>query len=286
MASSSVSAGIAGAGLGLRPEHFQDFIRSPQPVDWIEILTDNYLVPGGKPLYFLEKIRSDYPVTMHGVAMNLGSVDPLDLDYLKRVRGLADRIDAHYVSDHLCWTGFAGQRLYDLLPMPFTEESVEHMVQRIQLAQEILGRPLVVENLSSYLANPSGMREWEFISEIVTRSGCLLLLDVNNIYVSSRNHGFNPIDYLEGISRCPVALCHMAGHTDYGDHCIDTHDREICDDVWRLYRKTLQMLGVAVPTLVERDDDIPEIGVLLRELDRIREYQQQLTEPHSGVPYL
>lgn len=257
-------------GLGLRPEHFQDFISSRQPVDWLEVLTDNYLVPGGKPLYFLDKIRQDYPVAMHGVAMNLGTLDPLDYDYLRQVRDLAQRIDPFIISDHLCWTGFNQRRLYDLLPLPYTEEAINHLARRIMRVQDFLGRRLTIENLSAYLEAASPVNEWEFVCEIAKAADCDLLVDINNIYVSSRNQCFDPINYLHGLDPQRVRQFHLAGHTDFGDHCIDTHDHPVCDAVWDLYAEAVRLFGY-IPTLLERDDQIPEISVLLCEIQKARE---------------
>lgn len=267
-----------GFGLGLRPEHYQDFIDSVQRVDWLEVLTDNYLVPGGKPLFFLDKIRLDYPVAMHGVAMNLGSPDPLDFNYLKQVRDLADRIKPFIVSDHLCWTGVNGSRLYDLLPLPYTQEAAHHVADRIKNVQDFLGRRLTLENLSAYIEARSLMKEWEFLSEIVRLADCDLLVDINNIYVTSRNQGFDPMHYLRGLDPARVSQFHLAGHSDFGDHCIDTHDAPVCEAVWQLYAEALCLFG-QVPTLLERDDRIPSISTLILELDRAREISESVRCP-------
>jgi len=263
------SSSQAFVGLGLRPEHFQDFISNKQPVDWVEVLTDNYLVPGGKPLYFLDRIRADYPVAMHGVAMNIGSLDPLDYEYLRQVRELAARIEPFIISDHLCWTGSSQQRLYDLLPLPYTEEAAQYVAQRILRVQDFLGRRLTLENLSAYLESSTSMTEWEFIGEIARLADCHILVDVNNIYVSSRNQGFDPIEYLRALDPGRIRQFHIAGHTDFGDHCIDTHDHPVCDAVWELYAEAVYLFG-SIPTLLERDDQIPEIEVLLLEVERAR----------------
>jgi uncharacterized protein (UPF0276 family) len=261
---------IPSVGLGLRPEHFQDFIASKQPVDWLEVLTDNYLVPGGKPLYFLDRIRQDYPVAMHGVAMNLGSLDPLDFDYLHQVRELSHRIDPFIISDHLCWTGFNHRRLYDLLPLPYTEEAIQHVAERIMRVQDFLGRRLTIENLSAYLEATSPMTEWAFVRDVARTADCDLLVDINNIYVSSRNQGFDPSNYLRGLDPLRVRQFHLAGHTDFGNHCIDTHDHPVCDAVWDLYAEAVHLFG-PIPTLLERDDQIPELDVLLLEVQKARD---------------
>ncbi len=254
-----------GFGLGLRPEHYGDFTGSPQPLDWLEILSDNYLVPGGKPLFYLEKIRQDYPVVMHGVAMNIGSVDALDIDYIHAIKSLSQRIDAVIVSDHLCWTGFSGARLHDLLPLPYTEEAVRHVSERIMQVQDILGRRLVIENVSSYFEAKTEMPEWEFVSSIAKMADCDLLIDINNIYVSSRNHGFNAMDYLKAMPAKRVRQFHLAGHSDNGNHCIDTHDHPVCKGVWDLYAEAVKLFG-AVPVMIERDDNIPPLSELLDEI--------------------
>lgn len=264
---------LAGFGLGLRADHYNDFISSPQRVDWLEILSDNYLVPGGKPLYYLDKIRADYPLAMHGVAMNLGSCDPLDIDYIKSIKVLAQRVEPAVISDHLCWTGFEGKRLHDLLPLPYTEEAIKHVAARIMQVQDILGRRLVVENVSSYLEAKTSLNEWEFYAAVAETADCDLLVDINNIYVSSRNHGFDSMDYLKAMPAKRIRQFHLAGHSDYGDYCIDTHDHPICEDVWQLYEKAVELFG-AVPTMIERDDNIPPLPELIAELD----YARELTE--------
>jgi uncharacterized protein len=274
---------LTGFGLGLRPEHYNDFVGAPQRVDWLEILTDNYLVPGGKPLYYLERIRRDYPVVMHGVAMNIGSCDDLDLDYVRAVRRLAERVEPVLISDHLCWTGVDGRRLHDLMPMPYTEEAIVHLVARISRVQDLLGRRLVIENVSAYTGCDTAMPEWEFVAEIAQRADCELLVDVNNIYVSARNGGFDPETYLKAMPRHRVRQIHLAGHTDHGDHCIDTHDQPVCEAVWAWYARSQQLLG-AVPTMIERDDNIPPLDILLLEIDRARAVQAEAVAVPCNMP--
>lgn len=264
------SALLDGFGLGLRPEHYVEFISAAQRVDWLEILSDNYLVPGGKPLFYLDKIRRDYPIAMHGVAMNLGSVDPLDIDYVQSIKALARRVEPAIVSDHLCWTGFAGQRLHDLLPLPYTEEAVKHLSARIQQAQDILGRRLVIENVSSYMEANTPMQEWEFVSAIAEAADCELLVDINNVYVSSRNHGFDPLTYLQALPKARVRQFHLAGHSHNGALCIDTHDHPVCAAVWQLYQQAVDLFG-SIPVMIERDDDIPPLSELVDELDQARD---------------
>ena len=268
---------LQGFGLGLRPEHYLDFIATRQRVDWLEILSDNYLVPGGKPLYYLEQIRRDYPLLMHGVAMNLGSMDPLDLAYLASLKALAERVAPLAMSDHLCWTGVDGHYLHDLLPIPYSEAALAHVVRRIAQAQDVLGRRLVIENASTYLQAASSISEWEFLAAMAQQADCDLLLDINNIYVSSRNHGFDPLAYLRGLPRERIAYIHLAGHADLGDHCIDTHDQPVCAAVWALYEQALALLG-PMPTMIERDSQIPPLSELITELDHARHIAESCYE--------
>jgi hypothetical protein len=238
-------------------------------VDWLEILSDNYLVPGGKPLFYLDKIRCDYPIAMHGVAMNLGSLDPLDIDYIQSIRSLAQRVEPAVISDHICWTGFAGRRLHDLLPLPYTQEAVNHLSTRIRQVQDILGRRLVIENVSSYMEADTPLREWEFVSAIAEAADCELLVDINNIYVSGHNHGFDPREYLQALPRHRVRQFHLAGHSQSGALCIDTHDQPVCDGVWELYRHAAELFEY-VPVMIERDGNIPPLADLVQELDQAR----------------
>src|SRR3990167_6007461 len=204
-----------GFGLGLRTEHYDTILADKPPIDWFEIITENYLVPGGKPHYYLEKIREHYPMVMHGVSMSICSIDPLDWDYLHEMKALANKLEPKWISDHLCWTGLHGKNTHDLLPLPYTDEAINHVVKRIQQVQDFLGQPILVENVSSYITyHQSTMTEWEFIKAISEQADCLILLDVNNIYVSSVNHGFNPIDYLNAIPIERVFQIHLAGHTN------------------------------------------------------------------------
>lgn len=265
---------LNGFGLGLRPEHYLDFVNEPQSVDWLEILSDNYMVPGGKPLYFLDKIRRDYPMVMHGVAMNLGSTDPLDKVYLQSLKDLVNRIEPALVSDHLCWTGILGQRMHDLLPLPYTEEAVKHVSKRILQAQDFLGRRLIIENLTTYIEAQAPLKEWEFVSAVIAEADCDVLLDVNNIYVSSRNHQFDALVYLNAIPVGRVKQIHLAGHTDMGSYCVDTHDAPITQAVWSLYADAIQRFGL-VPTMIERDGNIPTLEILVAELGIAREMAAQ-----------
>jgi uncharacterized protein (UPF0276 family) len=254
-------------GLGLRTQHYNDFLNTKQPVDWLEVISDNYMVNGGKPLAMLDRIRADYPVTMHGVSMSIGSVKGLDQEYLKKLKALEQRIQPMWVSDHLCWGGVHGRKLHDLMPLPFTQEALEVVSRNIRHAQDFLQRPLVIENVSSYVEfKDSEMTEWDFLSEICNRTGCQLLLDINNIYVSAFNHGFSPFDFIDSVPSEQIRQFHLAGHQDNGDHLIDTHDHPVCHGVWELYEYALHRFG-SVPTMIERDDNIPPLSELLEELE-------------------
>ncbi|MEO3712319.1 MNIO family bufferin maturase [Roseateles flavus] len=270
---------IEGFGLGLRVEHYQALAEPLDPTlrpQWLEIISENYLVPGGKPLHHLERLRRDYPVVMHGVSLSIGSSDPLDRAYLRELRALAERLEPGWVSDHLCWGGVDHRRLHDLLPLPYTEATLRHLLPRIAEVQELLGRPLVLENVSSYVRYAQDeMGEADFIAELLQRSGAQLLLDVNNVYVSSRNHGFDPRAFIDAMPPERVRQIHLAGHEDQGELLIDTHDHPICDAVWQLYAYTLQRLG-PVPTMIERDDHIPPLPELLQELDLARQLSRRV----------
>lgn len=261
-----------GFGLGLRTPHYADFLSARrQPVDWLEIITDNYLVDGGKPLAVLDRIRCDYPVAMHGVAMSLGAAEALDMAYLARVKCLADRVEPLWVSDHLCWIGGPGGRqLHDLFPLPYTDEAARHVVDRIRRAQDFLRRRLVIENVSSYIEFESSTRsEWQFLSHVAREADCLLLVDVNNIHVSCANHGLDPMEYLRGLPAHRVQQIHLAGHTDAGGHLIDTHDHPVSPAVWDLYAQARRLFG-PVAAMIERDASIPPLPVLLEELGQAR----------------
>jgi hypothetical protein len=259
-----------GFGLGVRTQHYQAIADTRPALDWLEIITENYLVPGGQPLRWLERIRADYPMAMHGVSLSIGSSDPLDRGYLAQVRALARRIEPLWVSDHLCWTGVAGLNLHDLLPLPYTEEALGHVVERVQAVQEALGRRILLENVSSYVTfADSAMPEWAFLAEVARRADCLILLDVNNVYVSACNHGFDAHAYLAGVPAERVQQIHLAGHSHCGEHVIDTHDAPVIDPVWALYARAIRRLG-PVPTMIERDAHIPPLDALLSELQTAR----------------
>jgi uncharacterized protein (UPF0276 family) len=267
---------VTGFGLGLRTEHYAAFTEPQTGVDWLEVISENYLVPGGKPLHHLDRIRRDVPMVMHGVSMSIGSTDPLDLAYLRELKALADRIEPAWISDHLCWTGVDHHNLHDLLPLPYTEAALRHVVQRVQQVQDLLGRRLLLENVSSYVSFAGDeMSEWQFIAELAQRADCELLLDVNNVYVSSVNHGFDAKAFIDAMPRERVRQIHLAGHEDHGSYLVDTHDHPVCEAVWSLYAYTVQRLG-PVPTMIERDDHIPPLPELLAELDQARAIQAQV----------
>jgi hypothetical protein len=276
MASERSERPFLGFGLGLRTDHYQTIVDRHPGVDWFEVMTENYLVPGGKPLHYLELIRRDYPLVMHGVSLSIGSTDPLDMDYLRQVRALAERIEPEWVSDHLCWTGVEQLNLHDLLPLPYTEEAVAHVAERVRRVQDFLDRRILLENVSSYVSFPqSSMPEWEFLTAVADQADCLILLDINNVYVSGHNHGFDPDRYVESIDPQRVWQFHLAGHSRQGAYIIDTHDAPIIDPVWELYARAVQRFG-RVSTMIERDDHIPPLAELIDELGqarRIAEYR-------------
>ena len=269
-----------GFGLGLRTEHYHAILESKPPeslkVDWFEALSENYMIPGGKPLHFLDKIRENYPVVMHGVSLSIGSTGEIDQNYLRDLKKLADRIQPAWISDHLCWTGVHGQNMHDLLPLPYTIETAKHVAERVGIVQDYLGRQILLENVSSYASYiDSSMTEWEFISEIAERADCLLLLDVNNIYVSSYNHQFDAKAFIDGVPANRIQQIHLAGHHNHGDYIIDTHDAPVIDPVWALYEYAISKLG-AISTMIERDDNIPPLYELVKELEIARKIDQKL----------
>jgi uncharacterized protein len=270
-----------GFGLGLRTEHYHSILDTKPNVDWFEALSENYMIPGGKPLYFLDKIRENYPVVLHGVSLSIGSTTPFEADYLRDLKKLADHIQPAWISDHLCWTGVHGQNMHDLLPLPYTEETAKHVAERVKIVQDFLGRQILLENVSSYASYvDSNMTEWEFITEIAERADCLLLLDVNNIYVSSYNHQFDAKAFIDGVPAKRVQQIHLAGHSNHGDYIIDTHDAPVIDPVWALYEYAIAQLG-AVSTMIERDDNIPPLADLVQELEIARNIAQKA---HSQKP--
>jgi len=257
-----------GHGIGLRPRHFGRLLTERPPVDWMEAVSENYLAPGGRPAAALEKVRRDVAVALHGVSLSIGSTDPLDRPYLATLRSLVDRIQPAIVSDHLCWGRHGGRYVHDLWPLPLTEEALIHVVERVVCVQEVLGRQILLENVSSYVAfRESTVSEWEFLGEVARRADCGILLDVNNIYVSARNHGFSAADYIAGVPADRVGQFHLAGHSDKGAYLFDSHDARVPEAVWDLYRMAVARFG-PVPSLVEWDDHIPELEVLVGESRR------------------
>jgi len=265
-----------GFGLGLRTDHYESVLNDHPNVDWFEVITENYLVPGGKPLYYLDRIRERYPLVMHGVSMSIGSTDPLNFEYLKQVKQLAARVQPQWISDHLCWTGVDGINLHDLMPLPYTEEALRHLVQRIRQVQDFLGRRMLFENVSSYVSySTSEMTEWEFISTLANEADCDLLLDINNVYVSSVNHGFDSIEFLKRIPVNRVRQFHLAGHQNNGTYIVDTHDEPVAVAVWELYKFARRHFG-EVATMIERDDNIPPLEDLVAELNVARELEREI----------
>lgn len=260
---------FSGFGLGLRRPHYRDFLDTAVPVDFVEAISENYMVEGGRPLRILRQVRERYPVILHGVSMSIGSAHGIDREYLDRLKLLAEQIEPLWISDHLCWTRTSAHNSHDLLPLPLTREALQVVCENVDRAQETLGRAMLFENPSSYLTFPEDeMPEWEFLAEMTRRTGCYLLLDVNNVFVSACNHGFKVLDYLAGVPAERVRQIHIAGHTP-GPIVIDTHDREVCDQVWDVFSAALRRVG-DVAVMIERDDAIPPLADLLAELDVAR----------------
>ncbi|RCS56192.1 DUF692 domain-containing protein [Bremerella cremea] len=263
-----------GLGVGLRAPHFGYLLKHWPAVDWFEIISENYIDSQGRPRYVLDQVAERYPVVMHGVSLSIGSTDPLDFEYLGKLKKLAGEIGARWISDHVCWTGVAGQNTHDLLPIPYNEETLRHVARRVTEVQEFLQRPLVLEDPSSYVTfAASTMTEWEFLTALTQETGCGLLLDVNNVYVSSVNHDFDPVEYIENIPWQNVVQFHLAGHTNMGDYCIDTHDGHVIDPVWKLYQLAHQRTG-GVSTLLEWDANIPDFPTMHAEVLKARQLIQ------------
>jgi len=263
-----------GVGVGLRTVHFGHILSRRPPVDWFEVLSENFMDTGGRPLWVLDQVAERYPIALHGVSMSIGGTDPLDREYLRKLKALAARTRAHWVSDHLCWTGVAGRNVHDLLPMPYTEEALRHTAARVRQVSEILERPLVLENPSSYVEfAASTMAEWEFLTRLGEEADCGLLLDVNNVYVSSFNHGFDPRVYIDAVPAERVVQYHVAGHTNKGTHILDTHSDHAVAEVWELFRRSCARTG-KVSTLYEWDEDIPDFEVLHAEALKARAYRE------------
>ena len=272
-----------GIGVGLRTVHFPHILQNQPDVDWFEILSENFMQTGGRPMWVLDQVSEAYPVALHGVSMGIGNTDPLNRDYLQELKRLAERTKARWVSDHLCWTGIMGRNVHDLLPMPYTEEALVHTTRRVRQVQEILERPLVLENPSSYVEfASSSMSEWEFLTRLSEDADCGLLLDVNNVYVSAFNHGFEATAYIDALPADRVVQYHVAGHTNKGTHIIDTHSDHALKEVWELYRRAWQRTG-PVATLYEWDADIPEFDALLAEARKALLYREPVSDPAARV---
>jgi len=264
-----------GIGVGLRTVHFPHILSQKPAVDWFEVLSENFMATGGRPLYVLDQVAERYPVALHGVSLSIGSTDPVDFDYLRRLKDLARRTRAHWVSDHLCWTGVLGRNTHDLLPMPYTEAALRHVVARVRTISDFLERPLVLENPSSYVEfAASTMPEWEFMARMAEDADCGLLLDVNNVYVSSFNHGFDPRAYVAAIPADRVVQYHLAGHTHKGTHILDTHSDHAVDEVWELFRLSCLRTG-AVATLYEWDEDVPDFETVHAEARKAAAHRPQ-----------
>lgn len=268
-----------GHGIGLRTRHFAEVLAAPLPVDWVEAISENFMAPGGRPVAVLEKVRRDVPVVLHGVSLSIGSTDALSERYLADLAALARRVEPAWISDHLCWGSHGGRYVHDLWPLPYTEEALRHVVARVARVQEALGRQILLENVSSYVAfRESAVPEWEFLAEVARRADCGILLDVNNVFVSARNHGFDPHAYLAGIPAERVGQIHLAGHSDRGRYLLDTHDHEVPAAVWDLYRETVRRMG-AISTLVEWDDRIPPLERLVEESRRAAAIERDVLAP-------
>ena len=266
-----------GFGVGLRRDHYVHILEHRPQIDWFEILSENFMVAGGRPLEVLDAVRAYYPLVMHGVSMSLGSTDPIRRDYLEELKKLATRVQPAWISDHLCWTGVGGRNLHDLLPLPYTSEVVAHVARRIGEVQDFLERPILIENVSSYLSfKDSTMAEWQFLAEIAERADCGILLDINNIFVSAFNHRFDAETYIDAIPKERVVQFHLAGHSDYGTYLLDTHDHPVRDEVWALYAHAVRRFG-AVSALVEWDDNIPAFDVLMETANKARSIHDTIT---------
>lgn len=271
-----------GIGIGLRPPHYEDIFRLQPNIDWFEIISENFMIEGGKPLENLYKILERYPVVQHGVSLAIGSPDPLDFDYLKRLKALTKITKTPWVSDHLCWGRLPGAHYHDLLPLPYTKEVIDYVVERARIVQDYLELPFALENLSSYVGYQADeMPEWEFYCTIIEKANIYMMLDVNNIYVSSRNHGFNPIDYCRNLPFDKVIQIHLAGHSDYGAYVLDTHDHYVRDEVWALYAEIYPKTG-GVSTLLEWDDHYLSFQETWDEALKAKQFQKKIVKKHQN----
>lgn len=282
----ATDAPFLGVGVGLRPQHYPEVLAAADParlgVDFFEAISENYMVPGGRPPRVLEEVRASFPVVLHGVSLNVGSADALDTGYLDELAALAKRFEPAWISDHLCWTGVGGHNLHDLLPLPYTEAALAHVAERVARVQDRLGRRIALENVSSYFAYQQDAKpEWEFLARIAERADCGILLDVNNVFVSAHNHGFDAERYLAAIPPGRIFQIHLAGHCEEGPLLIDTHDHPVRDEVWALFESAVRRLG-PVTTLIEWDDHIPEFAVLAAEAARAREILARLAKEEAS----
>jgi len=265
-----------GFGVGLRRDHYLQLLENRPTMDWFEIISENFMIDGGRPLEVLGAVREDYTIVAHGVSMSLGSTDPLNREHLGRLRELARRFEPAWISDHLCWTGIGGRNLHDLLPLPYTEEVVRHVAERIRVVQDFLGRRIAIENVSSYMTfSDSQMTEWDFLSAVASEADCAILLDINNIFVSAFNHDFDAQAYIDAVPRDRVVQFHLAGHSDHGRYLLDTHDHPVRDEVWELYARAVRRFG-SISTLIEWDDNIPAFEVLADTADKARRIHDEI----------
>jgi uncharacterized protein (UPF0276 family) len=269
-----------GLGVGLRSVHFDHILREQPAVDWFEVISENFMDSQGRQRYVLQQLAERYQVVLHGVSLSIGSTDPLNFDYLRKLKTLAREVDARWISDHLCWTGVLGRNSHDLLPVPFTEKTLRHVVERVKIVQDVLERPFVLENPSSYVTFAhSTMSEHEFISRMAEEADCGLLLDVNNVYVSTFNHDLDPEEFIRALPHERIVQFHLAGHSNYGTHLIDTHDDHVIDPVWKLYRLAHELTG-GVSTLLEWDARIPPFPVVHAEVLKAKRFLgENLAEP-------
>jgi uncharacterized protein len=277
------SRGLTHHGIGLRACHFTDWLAGPPPVGLVEVISENVVGRGGRPLAVLERVRRDNAVVLHGVSLSIGGSDPLRLESLRQIAALARHIEAAWVSDHLCFGTYGGHSGYDLWPLPYTEEAIAHLVPRIAQVQEVLGRRLVLENVSSYVQyTASELTEWEFLAAVAERADCEILLDLNNVYVNARNHGFDPVQYLCGLPRHRLRQLHLAGHSDRGTYVFDNHGGEVADPVWALYRRCVALHG-AIPTIIEWDEDVPPLARVLAESERAAQLEAEVLAETSAA---
>jgi uncharacterized protein (UPF0276 family) len=270
-----------GFGVGLRRPHYSHILETRPRMDWFEVISENFMVEGGRPLEVLEGVRANYPIVLHGVSMSIGSTDRLNRKYLRDLESLAKRFDPSWVSDHLCWTSVERHNTHDLLPLPYTEEAVRHVACRVREVQETLGRRILLENVSSYMSFvQSTMSEWEFLSAVAEEADCGILLDINNVFVSAFNHGFDAKRYIDSVPVDRVVQFHLAGHSDHGSYLLDSHDHPVREEVWKLYERAVRRFG-KVSALVEWDDNIPEFPVLVATADEARR-RSESSESHGA----